>query len=325
MRSEDLPAAERFPWWCDLTARQMYPTLLSSDHAGDYRAAVKVVELGPVTVTAPEFDCMRAVRTQRLIRRSDPEVWTLTLISGGSLWIEQDRDRHELNIGDLVLQDPSRPFRSEALEAGGLARTVQLDLTRSTFPLPEQLLRRHAARPLPSRRGVGVLLARMLEDVVDQADSLAPVECAPLGAALIDLATAFLAGTIDRARTVPVETRQRVLTREIKAFVQRHLGRADLSPSSIAAAHHISVRYLHRLFQQDGLTVGGHIRRERLERCRADLTDGRLARQSVERIAARWGFADAASFSRTFKAAYGMPPGAYRRAFAEAEQDAHGQ
>ncbi|MEV7806159.1 hypothetical protein AB0O28_24745 [Microbispora sp. NPDC088329] len=138
LRSEDLPTAERFPWWCELTSRQMYPTLLSSDHADDYRAAVKVLELGRVTVAVPEFDCMRAVRTQRLIRRSDPEVWTLTLICGGSLWIEQDRERHELRIGDLVLQDPSRPFRSEALEAGGVARTVQLDLPRRSLPVPEQ-------------------------------------------------------------------------------------------------------------------------------------------------------------------------------------------
>ncbi|WP_432925669.1 helix-turn-helix domain-containing protein [Microbispora sp. CA-135349] len=318
LRSEDLPTAERFPWWCELTARQMYPTLLSSDHADDYRAAVKVLELGRVTVAVPEFDCMRAVRTQRLIRRSDPEVWTLTLICGGSLWIEQDRERHELRIGDLVLQDPSRPFRSEALEAGGVARTVQLDLPRRSLPVPEQLLRGHASRPLPSRRGVGVLLARMLEELVCQGDDLSPVQCVLLGDALIELATAFLAGVVDRARVVPVETRQRVLMREIKAFVQRHLGRADLSPSSIAAAHHISVRYLHRLFQQEGITVGGHIRRQRLERCRADLADGRLSRQSVERIAARWGFRDAASFSRVFKTAYGMPPGAYRRSAAGA-------
>ncbi|MEO3823297.1 helix-turn-helix domain-containing protein [Actinomadura sp. B10D3] len=34
----------------------------------------------------------------------------------------------------------------------------------------------------------------------------------------------------------------------------------------------------------------------------------------VSAIAARWGFADAAAFSRVFRAAYGLPPGEFRLA-----------
>jgi AraC-like DNA-binding protein len=81
----------------------------------------------------------------------------------------------------------------------------------------------------------------------------------------------------------------------------------------IAAAHHISVRYLHHLFQADGRTVCGYVREQRLERCRADLASPSLARQSVGRISARWGFPDAAVFGRAFKNAYGVSPGEFRR------------
>ncbi|WBB82533.1 helix-turn-helix domain-containing protein [Micromonospora sp. WMMD882] len=81
----------------------------------------------------------------------------------------------------------------------------------------------------------------------------------------------------------------------------------------MAAAHAVSPRYLHGLFEQQGLTVAGWIRRSRLERCRHDLADPRQRRRTVQAIAARWGFTSDAHFSRLFRAAYGVTPGEYRR------------
>ncbi len=40
----------------------------------------------------------------------------------------------------------------------------------------------------------------------------------------------------------------------------------QLSPAAVAAAHHISLRSLHQLFHDEGLTVAGWIRQRRLER-----------------------------------------------------------
>ncbi|GAA2850819.1 helix-turn-helix domain-containing protein [Streptosporangium fragile] len=313
LRSSEVPAADRFEWWCDLTARQMFPTAISSDRTGDFRAAVTILQLGPVTVTAPRFVDMRSARTARLIRRSDPELWTLTLVRAGSMWTEQNRSRAQLAIGDLVLQDTSRPFHCEVLCQGGLARTVTLQLPRRVLPLPEELLRDQVARPLSSRRGAGALLGRFMAGLLQQAKTLGPAERARLGTVAIDLLAVVLAGVTDAVRTVPTQTRRQVLMREIKTFVQHHLGRTDLSPSSIAAAHHISVRSLHHLFQREERTVSGYIREQRLERCRVDLADSRLDGRSVAEIGARWGFPDATSFNRAFRATYGMPPGEYRK------------
>ncbi|WP_327276447.1 hypothetical protein OG609_34810 [Streptomyces sp. NBC_01224] len=54
----------------------------------------------------------------------------------------------------------------------------------------------------------------------------------------------------------------------IQAFIEEHLKDPNLSPE-IARAHHISVRYLHKLFQNDGITVSQRVRRRRLESCRS--------------------------------------------------------
>ena len=54
------------------------------------------------------------------------------------------------------------------------------------------------------------------------------------------------------------------------AFVEQHLGDADLTPAAVAAAHHVSLRQLHRLFETQETTVAAWIRHRRLERCRRD-------------------------------------------------------
>ncbi|MET8978900.1 helix-turn-helix domain-containing protein [Streptomyces sp. NPDC004539] len=91
----------------------------------------------------------------------------------------------------------------------------------------------------------------------------------------------------------------------IRTFIEDHLDDPALSPEAIARAHHISVRYLHKLFQNDGTTVGRWIRRRRLDTCRHELDNRRV---TVAAVAHRWGFTSPSHFSRTFRDAYGMSP-----------------
>ncbi|MFD7069096.1 helix-turn-helix domain-containing protein [Streptomyces sp. NPDC059913] len=60
--------------------------------------------------------------------------------------------------------------------------------------------------------------------------------------------------------------------------------------------------------------TGRNDRGRHAARCRADLTDPRLAGCSIQTIAARRGLAAPAHFSRLFRAAYGMTPSDYRHA-----------
>ncbi|TDC78656.1 helix-turn-helix transcriptional regulator [Streptomyces hainanensis] len=136
---------------------------------------------------------------------------------------------------------------------------------------------------------------------------LVKLDVPDLGRAVIDL----LATTLESR---PAETPGHALALRVQAFVRHHLGDPDLSPGTIAAAHHISVGYLHRIFRTlgHGTTLAAWIRHERLEGARRQLADPAYRAVPVHRIAARWGFTDAAVFSRTFRAVYGMPPRDYR-------------
>jgi AraC-like DNA-binding protein len=130
---------------------------------------------------------------------------------------------------------------------------------------------------------------------------------------MVDLLSAALAARLDREDELPADTREEALVRRVHAFIEQRLADPALSPAVIADAHHISVRYLYKLFEGQHRGVAGWIRERRLERSRRDLLDPAMADRPVSAIAARWGLVDPAHFSRIFRATYGIPPLEYRR------------
>lgn len=68
------------------------------------------------------------------------------------------------------------------------------------------------------------------------------------------------------------------------------------------------MRYLHKLFQHEGVTVARWIQRQRLAMCRRDLARPAAGTATVAAVAGRWGFVSASHFSRAFRAAYGVTP-----------------
>ncbi len=96
------------------------------------------------------------------------------------------------------------------------------------------------------------------------------------------------------------------------AVIDAHLADPGLCPAQIAGALHVSVRYLQKLFEADGRTVTGSIRRRRLERCAADLANPLHARRTAADIGARHGITDASRLSRQFHEMFGVPPSRYR-------------
>lgn len=312
-RSQDLPAGERLGWFRELVARDMAPHDIVTERASDFPASATLLPLGDrIGVSSVAFPSMQSIRTRRLIRRSDPELWMLALVVRGAMQREQGRNQVTPFPGDLVLYDTSQPFWA-SIATDDMAQSIVLHLPRRAVPVPEQALRRLVATVLPSRAGTGALLGQLLRGLVEQATQIGAGEATRLTSVVADLTTAFLANVSGTQGPQTSDARKAALLHRIKFFIRSRLAEPGLTPAAIAAAHHISPRTLHYLFQDDGGTVGEFIREARLERCRADLTDPRLASRSIAAIAADAGFSDAATFSRAFKARYGIPPGEFRR------------
>lgn len=189
-----------------------------------------------------------------------------------------------------------------------------LDFPKALLPMPPARIRHLLGRRLAAREGVGALLTGFLTGLEQQADTLRPSDAPRLGTVLIDLLSAWFAQVLEAEDALPPETRQRALTTRIRAFIRQNLHDPELTPPVIAAAHHISLSYLHRLFQEDtpGETVAAWIRDQRLTGARRDLADANLAATPIHTIAARWGLVRASDFTRAFRSAYGVSPLEYR-------------
>lgn len=132
-------------------------------------------------------------------------------------------------------------------------------------------MRRHPGR----RPGTGLVFRQILTGLIGAHDRLGPADRVRLGHTAIDLAAAVIAQHAEHTSSLPPETRRQALFHEITRFITLHLGDPGLKPAAIAAAHFISTRYLHRVFQCNGTTVNGFIRQARISRCRRDLADPR--------------------------------------------------
>lgn len=312
--NEALPAGERFAWWCELTERMPAPTRFSSEHADDFRAGVRCLDFGAVHVATLFYPPLTARRGPAQIRRADPERYHLLLNLAGSLHYAQCGRQVTAAVGDLVLGDSSHPCEARVTIAAQPARTLVVQLPRAEVRLPADRVERLLAVRLPGEDPLAALVADHLNGLLAGARAWASRDVARLGRVTIDLITGLLAHRLDARGALPPENRRRLLLEQVHAFIDANLGEPELSPRTVADAMHISVRYLHRLFQQDGDTVCAWIKQRRLERCRRDLAEPLLSDRPVYAIAARWGLAHPAEFSRIFHSAYGIPPGEYRTA-----------
>jgi AraC-like DNA-binding protein len=183
----------------------------------------------------------------------------------------------------------------------------------SLLPFSPGRLSELAAVRIPATTGLGDLTSAFLLQLARNIDHYSPAEAARLSTAALEVLATRLAHELDLRGWGTPEARRHALLVTVQGFIHQHLGDPELSPATIAAAHHMSLRSLHQLFHDEGLTVAGWIRQRRLACCRRDLSDPALASRPVAAIAARWGFSSASDFSRAFSAMHGLPPGEYRR------------
>ena len=306
--TRDIPPAERLGYWQECVARTHAPLVLSSDEPDTFQAYQKLLDLDGVLLWPSIFRPVVFTRTRPLIRGSDPENLHLTLIFRGRL--EGDFGRTSIDVGtnEISVIDSSTPFSIRACRGHVEQHGIGLEIPKSRLPLPSKSVDRIAGAKFSASSGYGALTKNFLRTLVNDPANHGPRDTDRLSTVLCDLLSGMFAQALEAENLLPPESRRQTLLLRIKRFINEQLSDPELNPVTVATAHHISVRYLHRIFQEQGDTVSAWIRKRRLAHARHDLGEENLAHVPVYLIAQRWGFSSAAVFSRAFRDAYGVPP-----------------
>lgn len=286
-----------------------------SNETGAFSGGVGSDTLGSVVLADVAASQAVVERTPRLIRRDDPELYKFGLQVSGQSLIEQDGRQAHLRPGDLAIYDTSRPYR---IAFGDDFRMTIAMFPRSLVRLPEQHMAGLTAVRLAGNTGLGSLIAPLMRGISAELNTTRPVIATHLGDAVVDLVTAAFAQQMQRSLDLDAGGTHRALVGQVGKFIDEHLADPGLSSSVVAEAHFVSVRYLQKVFESEGMSVSALIRTRRLERCRRDLADPRCLHLSIAQIGHRWGFPDAAHFSRLFRSTYGQSPRSFRKAHAAA-------
>ena len=246
-------------------------------------------------------------RTESLVAVSDERFYKASLQVSGTGMLIQDGREALLQPGDLAIYDTARPY-SMIFEQD--MRMLVLMFPREQLGLPPDMMRQLTAHRFSSTDGLGAMIIPFLQNVSQNLDRVGGATGPRLVRTAIDLITTMFANELD-LEADPRDSHQ-LLMHQVRHYIETNLGSPELSPTQIAAAHFISTRHLHGLFREKGTTVSTWIRERRLENCRRDLIEPLNAHLSVGAIAGRWGFVEAAHFSRVFKAAYEMAPSELR-------------
>lgn len=305
--TEQVSPEYRAEYWRDVT-RDSFVKLDFPELEKSFQGEILSRSFSNARLTTVETT-KHAVRRRRTEISSDQEeVVLISLQRRGIGKIAQDGRSATLLPGDVVLYDSRRPYDltfNDRVEQ--LIFSVDLESISARMPS----LVDFTARRIDGAGTYARLVRTYLETLAAGMDENDALEVQPLSSNIMDLiAAAFvIEGGVDISRS----TDKALKVYRIKSFIERNLHLPHLTVKMIADEMRTTPRYIHILFEEEGLSVSKFIYERRLLKCRDDLSSPAHASKTITEISFQWGFNDSSHFTRSFRSRFGMTPSEFRR------------
>jgi len=313
LNTDDVPANDRFDYHRTALLHHSSPTEAYCNQPAGFSIRAASRDLGTLALMRMSgYSAGRCGlrRNTTLIRQADPHGYRFLFNPHGCTMVNHNNHDVALAPGEMTLIDTSLPY--DAWREAGQTRMLILEFSQDLLPLRRSAVDKLVGARLGGRAGTGALLWTFATRAAQDLDHYRPTEAVQVSTTLLDLLGGLLTHELQADQSLLPESQQRVIFRQVQMFIQQRLSDPTLSPATVAEAHHISTRTLHRLFEPCGWTVTDWIRSQRLERSRRDLIDPMLDVRPIHAIAAQWGFLAASHYTRIFRSTYGLSPQEYR-------------
>jgi AraC-like DNA-binding protein len=297
-----------FGSWTDAVRRSVLSFRFDCDRPGAFSGVISNRTVAGINFVNMACGRHRAHRDRATISPEDAGYYVLTLQLSGRLRLSQHGRTADVEPGHYAVYDASEP-----------ASVTASDDYRSTcIRFPKRYLGGHqdnplehiTATPFEVTAGLPAAVWGALISLNRNLGALGPNGSAAVHDVMNMVSTLLLHELGQRPEPAPGNE---LLLEQVRDYVDAHLADPDLTPARIAAAHYISPRHLHGLFEGTGTTVARWIRQRRVEEGRRDLADPSQARVPIAAIAARRGFRGPTRFTEAFKQNYGITPAEFRR------------
>jgi AraC-like DNA-binding protein len=266
-----------------------------------------ITDLGELTVGTIRSSATAAERTPAQARDAlEPSIFLSVQRVGSSLVVQDDREA-VARPGTLVIYDSTAPYT--LVDDTGLSQEF-FRIPHAALAMPHDMIRKACAVPLSPGHPLTALATDYLSRLASTPELLTAADAAAVSYPSIELIRAVIATHLG-ADALGADTLQTTLPTRILDYVRQHLGDPGLCADQVAAAHYISVRHLYKVLAESGIGLSNWIRTHRLEACRHELARASAA-TTIAAVARKFGFSDMSSFSRAFRAEYGITPRQWR-------------
>ncbi|TDU32584.1 AraC-like DNA-binding protein [Panacagrimonas perspica] len=279
---------------------------VSNRHGEAFEARATHYRVGSSLFLTVRADACDATRSPHPADAAHPGCIQVIWPLAGRTEVEQDGRSFGLEDGELAVCDTSRPYR---VSLAGRASLAVLLLPHDAFPGWQQLGSCVCGRSIRQSIATRAALAALMSLNSLPADVVAGQGGPVLSAVKWMLGNALLQR---EAAMGEDEAPCGALIAKARQHIVEHVADPGLSPDDVASALCMSRRSLYLLFKAHRLTPSKMIHDIRLNQVRRALEDPAQAHQKMTHIALDAGFADYATFSRLFKAHFGVTPSDFR-------------
>ncbi len=308
-----LPAADRFDYWREVRAKNLFGVSIELDPAkrGSFRGKFSAEPLAAATLIEMHASPYAVARTNEDISRHPTDSLCIYQQTRGAAWFSTAK-KAEFTVvaGAIATSHSDLPYATRPLTDEGF----HLRILKMPFTICAPLTRREAdlfPQPLDRDQRLKTLLSLYFTALLDQAPELDDADTADAVAtmALLILAVRGVVANYDEPVRGGIRQARLMCARDM---VARNFHRSDLSPAVIARMLGISVRHLHLLFEPTGMSFARYLALKRLAHARELLAQ--TSERPVSSIAFASGFESLATFYRSFRNTVGVSPMDYRQA-----------